>query len=333
MLAFVIAAAVIGWGGIQLTAQAEQLARATGLGQSLVGAILIGAITSLAGTVTSVTAAAGGHPELAVSNALGGIAAQTVFLVVADLAYRRVNLEHAAAAEVNLVQGVLLILLLAIAQLAMAGPDISVFHVHPATPLLLITYAAGMRVISRAHHSPMWYPRRTEATSTEPEEARRTAGQATVADWLRVTALTALVAAAGWVVARTGVALSQQVGLSETVVGTLMTAVVTSLPELVIAVAAVNRGAVNLAVGNIVGGNTFDVLFLSLSDLAYRPGSIFHAVSPVAPAWLALCTALMSVLLLGFLRRQRHGIANIGWESVLVLLLYLAGVALLFVGS
>ena len=52
----------------------------------------------------------------------------------------------------------------------------------------------------------------------------------------------------------------------------LMTAVATSLPELVTTLAAVRRGAAQLAVGGIIGGNAFDVLFLSASDVAYRDG-------------------------------------------------------------
>lgn len=103
--AFVAAALVIGVAGVLLTARAERLAVVTGLGELLTGAVLIGAVTSLSGLVTSITAAYGGHASLAVSNSLGGIAAQTVFLAIADMAYRRANLEHAAASEANLLQG------------------------------------------------------------------------------------------------------------------------------------------------------------------------------------------------------------------------------------
>jgi cation:H+ antiporter len=64
--------------------------------------------------VTSVATAAQGHPEFAVSNAVGGIAAQTAFLAIADILYRRANLEHAAASLTNLTQSGTLILLLSI---------------------------------------------------------------------------------------------------------------------------------------------------------------------------------------------------------------------------
>ena len=80
--AFVGLAAVIAVAGTFLTRIADRLADVTGLGEALVGGILLGGVTSLSGITTSVTAAAEGHPELAFSNAIGGIAAQTVFLAV-----------------------------------------------------------------------------------------------------------------------------------------------------------------------------------------------------------------------------------------------------------
>ncbi|MFW5739202.1 MAG: hypothetical protein ACOC1F_02430 [Myxococcota bacterium] len=42
---------------------------------------------------------------------------------------------------------------------------------------------------------------------------------------------------------------------------------------------AVRRGALTLAVGGIIGGNSFDVLFVAFADVAYRDGSIYHAIT------------------------------------------------------
>ena len=105
-------------------------------------------------------------------------------------------------------------------------------------------------------------------------------------------------------------------------VGTFPTAVVTSLPELVTSVAAVRRGALTLAVGGIIGGNAFDTIFVAFSDVAYREGSIYHAISERQLFLISLTILLTGLLLLGLLRREKHGIANIGFESFLVLVLY-----------
>ena len=98
---------------------------------------------------------------------------------------------------------------------------------------------------------------------------------------IRFTLLALLLVATGLVLTRATLALSSQTGISENVLGALLTSTLTSLPELVTMITAIRRGALTLAVGNIIGGNTFDVLFLSASDAAYRDGTIrFFIVSP-----------------------------------------------------
>ncbi|WP_324274384.1 hypothetical protein [Blastococcus brunescens] len=83
--------------GIRLTRIADTLSERTGLGDAVGGALLLGALTSLPGNVTVLTGALEGDPGFALANPIGGIALQTVWLAIADLVYRRANLEHAAA--------------------------------------------------------------------------------------------------------------------------------------------------------------------------------------------------------------------------------------------
>ena len=111
---FLLAVLVISIAGIRLTGVADRLADVSGLGEAIFGAVLLGGMTSLPGIVTSVWTGYQGYAELSVSNAIGGIAAQTMFLAIADMAYSRANLEHAAASVENLVQAALLMTLLAI---------------------------------------------------------------------------------------------------------------------------------------------------------------------------------------------------------------------------
>ncbi|WP_328984222.1 sodium:calcium antiporter [Thiorhodovibrio winogradskyi] len=315
--------------GAKLTRLADRLADETGLGEAVFGAVLLGATTSLPGSVASLTAALAGHPELAVSNAVGGIAAQTVFLVVADLVYRRANLEHAAASVPNLSNGALLCALLALPLMAALAPEMALWGVHPASGVMLAMYLVGLRLATQARDAPAWQPVRTGETR-EDVPARKGADRGGVGRlWLGFALTAAVVAIAGWMVGEAGIALVRLTGLSETLVGSLFTAVATSLPELVTTVAAVRQGALTLAVSGIIGGNTFDVLFLVLADGAYREGSIYHAIGPAPLFLISLAILLTAILLLGLIQRQRHGWGNIGFESVAVLGFYLAGLAIL----
>lgn len=318
---FVSAAAVIALAGIRLSAVADKLADRTGLGEAIAGALFLGASTSLPGIVTSVTAAWNGYPELAASNAVGGIAAQTAFLAVADFTYKQANLEHAAASAPNIMQATVLVSILAIPLLAAYSPEFAVWGVHPATPLLFAAYLYGIRMVKDASEHPMWRPQQTRETrEDQPEDENTTENLSRL--WVEFAIVALLVAVAGWVVARTGIALSQQTGMSETAVGGLFTAVATSLPELVTSIAAVRRGALTLAVGGVVGGNCFDTLFLAAADVAYRPGSLYHAMGDQQSFMIALTILLTGTLLMGLMRREKSGIANIGFESFMILVLY-----------
>lgn len=332
LLLFVASTIVIGATGWWITGVVDRLADQTGLGEALSGAIFLGASTSLSGIVTSVTTAYSGHAEFAMSHAIGGIGLQTTFLGIADMTYRKANLEHAAASPANLMSGVLLITLLALILLATTGPDMTWWGIHPMTVVLLFSYGFGLRLIHQAHVKPLWIPKRTRETKPDvPGEPRQRLGLPIL--WISFIVLAVTVGVAGWIIGRAAVSIVAHTSLSETFIGGLMTTFSTSLPELVTVLAAVHRGALTLAVGGIIGGNVFDTLLVALSDIAYRPGSLYHAAGESQFILLGLSILLTAILLLGLLRREEHGIANIGFESVLILMIYLATWSLLFIGG
>lgn len=324
LFAFAGSVLAIGFAGLAMTKAADQLADRTGWGEAIIGGVFVGATTSLSGSVMSFVSAWNGHAELAISNALGGIAAQTSFLALADFFHRKANLEHAAASESNLLQGVLLILLLSIPLLAIAGPVTTFWAVHPGTPILLLAYFFGIRLVSASHVKPMWKPVFTQETHPdEPEQINLKKNIKSL--WLKFILLAGIVSAAGWILAHAAISLMAHTGLSATLVGGLLTAVSTSIPELVVVITAVRRGALTLAVGDIIGGNMFDTLMFAMSDIAFRKGSIYHAISRDQVYMIALSILLTAILMVGLLRREKHGIANIGTESFLVIVCYLAG--------
>jgi len=330
LTAFGLAALAILAGGVRMTGLADRLADRTGLGEAITGAVLLGAATSLSGTIVSITAAADGHASLAYANSIGGIAAQTMFLAIADLTYRKANLEHAAAELASIFQTVVLIVLLCLPLLAVSLPEVSVGAVHPVSLAIPAIYIAGLVATRALREAPMWQPvstpetRRDVAESEDADSRRRS----TKSLLLRFALLMAIMGIAGWAIAKTAAELGTRLGLSETLVGALATAVVTSLPELVTTLAAVRRGALQLAVGGIIGGNMFDTLFLTAADVSYRPGSLYHAVALADHFWTVTAILMTAVLLGGLVLRQRSGPVRIGVESLVLLLVYAGALAL-----
>jgi len=96
----------------------------------------------------------------------------------------------------------------------------------------------------------------------------------------------------------------------------------TSLPELITTIVAVRRAALNLAVGNIIGGNSFDVLFIAGADIFYHEGSLYHQIETDHIGIMATAMLMTGFLLLGLLRREERGPVSIGFESLFVLGIY-----------
>lgn len=329
VLIFLGASLCIALAGTRATKIADRLAIESGLGHAWFGAIILGATTSLSGLATSVAAAAQGRAELAVSNALGGIAAQTFFLVLGDLAYRKANLEHSAASLGNLLYGAVLLVILSTLSAAMAIPDLSWWGVHPFSIMMVAFYIGGLRIVTSGEKDAMWGPQKTAETEDEEDEPDENAPPLWRM-WVAFVSLGLALAASGYFVATVGGSLAERTNLTESMVGTMLTAISTSLPELVTTIAAVRQGSVTLAVAGVLGGNAFDCLFVSLADVAYRENSIFTAIGSNERYLVALTAIMTAVLLLGLLRRERHGVANIGFESMLVGALYLGSLGLLF---
>lgn len=327
---FIISAIVIAIAGARLAKTADQLADLTGWGEAIFGAIFLGGTTSLPGIITSVVAAYNNHPQLAISNAIGGIAAQTLFLAIADMAYPKINLEHAAASFANLMQGLLLIGLLSVVMVGMAGPEVSFLHTSPFSLLIVVLYIAGSKMIAKAKDEPMWKPKQTIATVEDEQDQENMKHLSMKKVVLKFAVMAVIVGAAGFAVAKAGIVIADKTGLSESFVGGIFTAVATSLPELIVSIAAVRQKALTLAVGNIIGGNTFDVLFVAFADVAYTEGSILHAIGNEQVYLIGLTILMTSTLILGLLHREKKGIGKIGWESFMIVLLYLAGNAFLF---
>jgi len=329
-VSFALAALVVLLSGLRITALADVLADRLGMGEAIAGVVLLGAATSFSGTIVSVTAALDGHASLAFANSIGGIVAQTAFLAVADVTYRKANLEHAAAELANVFQAVVLIVLLALPLLALSLEEFTVFAVHPVSFMIPAVYVGALFVTRSLRATPMWEPVSTRQTreDTPEDEDDRTRQKSNARLFAGFASLMILMGIAGWVISKTAGEVTGRLALSESLVVALVTAVVTSLPELVTTIAAVRRGALQLAVGGIIGGNTFDTLFLTAADVSYREGSLYHATAVADQFWTVTAILMTSILLGGLIVRQKSGPGRIGVESVALLVVYALAIAL-----
>jgi cation:H+ antiporter len=320
IVAFALAAVVIVIAGSRLARQADTLADRTGLGEALFGILLLAGVTSLPDFAATLSAAVDARPDLAMSNVMGSMAVNLAFLGVADIFYRKANLEHAAASPVNLMLAGLLIVLLTLPLLAIFTPKLTQWHIHPVTPLIVAAYLFGLYLVQRTQAKPMWFPRLTLQTVPDRPQKHHHGRLTTV--WLEFIGMAAVTGMAGWILMEAAKGIADQAGISETLIGGLFTAFATSTPELVTTIAAIRLGALTLAVSNIFGTNCFNMLVVAAADAGYVRGSIYHDMAPVQMTWGLVSILMTAILLLGLVRRETYGIARIGFESALILGVY-----------
>ncbi|MEJ1154457.1 hypothetical protein [Microbacterium marmarense] len=323
VIALAVAVIVIVFAGSRLARTADELADRTGLGEAVAGAVFLGAVTSLPGIVTTATGALEGDAAFALANPVGGIALQTVWLAIADLLYRRANLEHAAASLENLLQSIVLIALLALPVVAFATPQLQVGWVHPVTILIPVFYLYGLRLVRRMHDAPMWKPIRTNETREDNPAEEGTGSLARL--WITFAALGLVVGTTGWIIGRAGLGVIAATGWPSGITGFTVTTAITSLPELIVLIAAIRMGALTLGVANIIGGNVFDVLTLSVADAFYLNGTIYSAAGATSLVLLGGTLLITAVLAAGLLLRDRRGV---GFEGVSIPVIYAATIVL-----
>ncbi len=117
-------------------------------------------------------------------------------------------------------------------------------------------------------------------------------------------------------------------GLGETFLGTTAVALCPSLPEMVTSYAAARMGALDLALGNIFGSNSFNMLLLVPLDMV-QPGSLLSLVS-TAHSFTCLATVLITaIVVMGQLYQVERRIFFIEPDAALIILLVIAALTII----
>lgn len=319
---FAVCSALIVAAGVRLTRYGDAIADKTGLGGTWIGVVLIASVTSLpelATGISSVTVV--GAPDIAVGDVLGSCAFNLLILVAVDVLNRPDGVYRAASLGHLVSSGFGVILLAAIGLglvLSLAGLPMGVGHVGGYSILLLVLYAIAVRTVfhyERVHVG--------QFADKEPDSYPQiTLRQAS----LRYALAGAVVVLAGVALPFVGRALAEQMGWYESFVGTLFIALVTSLPEVVVTVAAVRLGALDMAVGGLLGSNLFNTAILAVDDLLFMPGPLLAHVAPTHSASALTAIMMTGVAVVGLIYRPHRIRHVIGWASLTLLAIYLLNV-------
>jgi cation:H+ antiporter len=127
-----------------------------------------------------------------------------------------------------------------------------------------------------------------------------------------------------------GKGMAQTTGLGQTFVGNIFIAVSTSLPEVVVCVAAVRIDAVDLAIGNLFGSNIFNIFILGLDDVFFTKGPLLSFVSQHHMISAMSAIAMTAIAVIGSTYRSERKPLFMAWDSISISLVYVTNLMLLY---
>ncbi|MDR5880437.1 hypothetical protein [Caballeronia sp. LZ032] len=334
---FAGAAGAVWVSGIKLSNTTDILATRFGLGQALGGVILLAIATNLPEIAITISAAASNNIGVAVGNILGGIAIQTVVLVILDAFAMRENvpLMYKAASLTLVIEGLLVVAVLIVSIMGAQMPaSLIAARLTPVAVVIAVIWLVGVWLIGVANRGLPWHDKTGDAPDTQAkpkghsqsekndDASRRGVSTAKTVFVFLAAAVVTLVG--GVVLERCGDAIAKHIGMTGVLFGATVLAAATSLPELSTGLASAKAGDYQLAVSDIFGGNAFlPVLFLLATVVSGK------AVLPQAQKtdiYLAgLGVLLTSVYLAGLIFRPKRKVLGMGVDSLTVLVLYLVG--------
>jgi len=275
---------------------ASALALALRIPQIIVGLTVVAYGTSAPEVIVGIQAAGADHGDVALGNVLGSNIANIGLILGISCLVRPARVDGSLARrEVP----VLVVSALAVPLLLLDG------HIAPWEAVLLLLAAAGYTawMVRAARSAAVVETARKDAVVEEA--AAKSAGAPAPKSLLSSVATAALglgvLLVGGHFFVEAAVSVARDIGVSDRVIGLTIVAVGTSLPELVTSGIAAVRGHSDIAVGNVVGSNIFNVLLcLGAAALAGSVGAELQAVR-VDLAMLIGMTVLLAV----FIRAER----------------------------
>jgi cation:H+ antiporter len=337
VVAFALAALATWVAGVYLSKTTDALDARFGLGEALGGLILLAITGSLPEIAITASAAAAGHLDLAVGNLIGGVAVQTLVLVVLDVfAGRERPLSFLVGSLVPVLEALIVVVVLAT---AMGGAALSrstnVAGASPTSIAVVVLWLGGVWVVNRVRLDPSWEvhaphsrPGRRHVREPHPSGEHPFARSSTARVLAIFLAGSAVTLTAGVTLQASGSVLADRMGVNGAIFGATFLAAATALPEISSGIAAVRLGDMQLAVGDILGGNSFQICLFLLADLCAGTPVIVSAHS--SDVWLGALGLLMTgIAAAAIIARPQRTYLWLGIDSLTLIAVYALAIALL----
>ena len=293
------------FGGEWVVRGAASLALRLGLSPLAVGLTVVSMGTSAPELVVSLDAALGGANDIAVGNVVGSNIANLGLILGLSA------MLNGARVQATLVRfDGPLVLVISLLMLSMLYDGV-VTRLEGLSFLFgLVTYVA-VTLILGGHETEIVQKEFAATVPRRPVPLRDSL--------LRVAAGTAALAAGGHLLVGSAVALASSVGISQAVIGITLVAIGTSLPEMATSLVAAARGQTDIAVGNLVGSNIFNMLGILGATALVQPLQRGEVGWDSLWTMVAFAAALIPMMYTGLrLTRAEGGILLAGYCGYMI---------------
>jgi len=318
---------LIVFSGVKLSGYGDIIAVKTGLGRTWIGVVLMASVTSLPELITglgSVTYA--GAPDIAVGNVLGSCTFNMLILALLDVLHRPLPLSARARHGHTLTAGFgILLLCIATVGLFLQGRHSPIGWVGAYSLLFLGIYVIAMRTIFA-------YEKKQVAAFVKGHAGGPGYdGISLRSAVLKYAVHAGVIIAAASLLPLVGKGIAESTALGQTFVGNVFIAASTTLPEVVVSLAAVRMGSLDMAVGNLFGSNIFNVgLILAMDDFFFTPGAILSFVDPSHLVSAVSAAAMTTIAVLGLTYRAEKKRLWLAWDSIGMTAVFLVNLLILF---
>ena len=323
IIGFLVCAFIIFLSGRKLSVYGDVIAVRTGLGQAWIGMILMATVTSLPELMVGISSSAiVVSADLAVGDILGSCAFNLGILSLMDIFTPRDKPLFNDISKSNILAASFGIILIVLCGLGLyLDKDIILIPSIGLTSILFaLIYFLSIRTLYQFQHVQ---PETKSENNTDNQLSNKQI-------YLRFAMLSAIIIGVSLLLPTFADGIAKNSGLKESFVGTLFLAISTSLPEIAVSLAAVRLGYTNLAIGNLMGSNIFNVFILFIDDIFYSEGLLLKDASDHNLISVFFVILMSAVAIIGFsfpFHRKRFIMA---WDTLVIFTLYILNMLFLY---
>ncbi|HSY60570.1 MAG TPA: hypothetical protein VK796_01790 [Cytophaga sp.] len=329
--AFIICSFVIWIAGTKISFTVDVISKHFGIGEAMGGIIILAFVTNLPEIAITCVAAYNGHMEIASSNILGGIAIQTVVLVVIDIfgVGKSAPLTYRASSVELILEGIILIFILALVLMGkFISADLIFFHITPTEIFILIAWIFGIYLVSKKDKLPILVHVDKKVIDEEQKvfaKNKPDSSESITPKIILFGICAVFTLLAGCVLEVSGEVLAGRFGMSGAIFGATILAASTSLPEISTGVASAKLKDYRMAMSDIIGGNAFlPILFLLGSLISGQ--AIISNLTSTDMFLTGLGILLTGIYLIGLIFQLKKQYARMGLDSIAVAVVYVIGI-------